>query len=449
MKSISAPICEFVEKYALDGGMRMHMPGHKGLGETLAEYDITEISGADSLYSASGIIMESEKQASLLFGSDTFYSTEGSSLAIRAMMYLLTLYAKMDGRRPLVAAGRNAHKVFVGVAAMLDLDVDWLLPRDGTYMSGVLSAEDVFEYLSEARVKPVAVYITSPDYLGGMSDIRGIADVCRKFGVLLAVDCAHGAYLRFLPQSMHPTDLGADICCSSAHKTLPVLTGGAYLHISKDAPSFLRERAKIAMEMFGSTSPSYLILRSLDAVNGYLADGYRGDLVRVAEQVSALRSKLSDVGYGTVGDEPLKLTVFPKRYGYTGTELADILRSDGIECEMCDPDMTVLMPSAATRTDELLRVGGVLSSLARRAPILEFEPRLSIPHRVMSVRDAVLSPDELLPVGECVGRVLSAVTVACPPAIPIAVSGEIIDENAVSCFEYYGIETCRVVKKCD
>lgn len=449
MKKSDAPICEFVEKYASNGGIRMHMPGHKGRGGVLSEYDITEIYGADSLYGASGIIEESEARASTLFGSDTFYSTEGSSLAIRAMLYLLTLYAESEGRRPLIAAGRNAHKVFVSTAAMLDLDIDWLLPRSGAYISGVISAEDVFRYLSGASVKPVAVYLTSPDYLGGMSDIRGIADVCRKFGVLLAVDCAHGAYLRFLPQSMYPTDLGADICCSSAHKTLPVLTGGAYLHISKNAPSFFSERAKVAMETFGSTSPSYLILMSLDAANICLTDGYRDKLWRVTEQVRTLRSKLDDLGYETVGDEPLKLTLSPKKYGYTGTYLADVLRNNGIECEMCDPDMTVLMPSASTRVDELLRIGDVLSCLPRREPIIDSAPKLSIPSRAMSVRNAMLSPDELLPVGECVGRVLSTVTVACPPAVPIAVSGEFIDENTIRCFEYYGIETCRVVKKCE
>lgn len=81
--------------------------------------------------------------------------------------------------------------------------------------------------------KPAAVYITSPDYLGNLADIGGMSDVCRKYGVLLIVDNAHGAYLHFLPKPEHPLDLGAEMCCDSAHKTLPVLTGGAYLHISQ------------------------------------------------------------------------------------------------------------------------------------------------------------------------------------------------------------------------
>ena len=106
------PICDFVEKYAECGKMRLHMPGHKGVSLFGAEkWDITEVDGADVLYSADGIIAESEKNATLLFGSGrTLYSTEGSSLCIRAMVYLLSLEAKQKGRKPLVWAARNAHK---------------------------------------------------------------------------------------------------------------------------------------------------------------------------------------------------------------------------------------------------------------------------------------------------------------------------------------------------
>ena len=102
------------------------------------------------------------------------------------------------------------------------------------------------------------MYVTSPDYLGGMQDVAALAEVCHRYGTLLAVDNAHGAYLRFLRPSRHPLDLGADLCCDSAHKTLSVLTGGAYLHIARTAPTSLAENAKEALALFGSTSPSYL-----------------------------------------------------------------------------------------------------------------------------------------------------------------------------------------------
>ena len=120
---------------------------------------------------------------------------------------------------------------------LLDIDVDWLPPSCDSYLSGGADANSVKEALMSAADLPTAVYLTSPDYLGKISDIKGIAEVCHSLGVLLLVDNAHGAYLKFLEPSRHPIDLGADAACDSAHKTLPALTGGAYLHISKNAPA--------------------------------------------------------------------------------------------------------------------------------------------------------------------------------------------------------------------
>ena len=204
---METPICDFARKYAESEAIRLHMPGHKGknlLG--LEALDITEIDGADSLYEADGIIRQSEENASELFGCPTFYSTEGSSQCIRAMLYLAVLHAREQGKRPVIAAGRNAHKTFLTGAALLDLDVRWLYPKEvGSYLSCDLTAQDV-EAVLEGE-KPTAVYLTSPDYLGNVADIAGIAEVCHRHGALLLVDNAHGAYLRFLTPSRHPMDL--------------------------------------------------------------------------------------------------------------------------------------------------------------------------------------------------------------------------------------------------
>ena len=125
---MDTPICDFVRDYADSGALRLHMPGHKGAGP-LERLDITEIEGADVLYQSEGIIRRSEENAAALFGTArTLYSTEGSSLAIRAMLYLALLHARERGKRPCIAAGRNAHKVFLTGAALLDLEIHWLCP---------------------------------------------------------------------------------------------------------------------------------------------------------------------------------------------------------------------------------------------------------------------------------------------------------------------------------
>ena len=192
----------------------------------------------------------------------------------------------------------------------------WILRSSGCGRSGAhLSAAARYRRstlertLAEVPAPPAAVYLTSPDYLGGMADISALAEVCRKHSTLLAVDNAHGAYLRFLEPSCHPLDLGADLCCDSAHKTLPVLTGGAYLHISRAAPASLRESAKTAMAMFGSTSPSYLTLASLDLCNRYLADGYRDRLREMCGRLEEVRKALTAAGWQVEPSDPLRLTV--------------------------------------------------------------------------------------------------------------------------------------------
>ena len=448
---MNTPICDFVRKYAESDTLRLHMPGHKGAGGHNELLDITEIPGADSLYEADGIISDSERNAGTLFGAHTFYSTEGSSLCIRAMLYLVCIYAAECGEKPLIAAGRNAHKTFVSAAALLDFDVDWLTPQDASYLSCPIDAEYVRNYLDFCEKTPTALYLTSPDYLGNTVDIAAISAVCREKGILLVIDNAHGAYLKFLPESRHPIDLGADMCCDSAHKTLPALTGAAYLHVSPLCPDKFRrlatQNARHALSLFGSTSPSYLILASLDRVNSVLSSGYRESISSLADNIDKLKSKLLSLGYALVGDEPLKITLAPKSYGYTGCELAEYLRGNGIEPEFCDPDHLVLMFTPSLESGAVLRIGDVLSNLCRRAAITDAPPALCArPKRAMSIRAAVMSPCEVIDVCDCEGRVAAAVTVGCPPAVPVVVSGEVIDADAIRTMKYYGIEKCSVVK---
>ena len=439
---MDTPICDFVRRYAQSDTLRLHMPGHKGAAFLGMEaLDITEISGADSLYEAGGIIARSEENASRLFGCETYYSAEGSSQCIRAMVYLALLHGKQQGRAPVIAAGRNAHKTFLTAAALLDVEVAWLSPEGGSYLSCEITAAELEAVLKTE--KPAAVYLTSPDYLGNVLDVQALAEVCRRYDTLLLVDNAHGAYLRFLTPSRHPMDLGADLCCDSAHKTLPVLTGGAYLHTTGD---FSAAQVKNALALFGSTSPSYLILQSLDGANSYL-ETYPRRLEDFLPMVAELKARLQAHGYALYGTDPLKITVRAKLYGYLGTELAEILREKGMECEFADPDFLVLMLTPEIGSAGLERLAQALCSVVPRPPIHCEPPRFLPGEQAMSIREAVLSTSETVPVSQSVGRILAAATVGCPPAVPILVCGERIDDHACRCFDYYGIQTCTVVQE--
>ncbi len=334
---MKTPIYDFAKAYAEGDFVRAHMPGHKGRGPLGCEkFDLTEISGADELYFPEGIIAESERCASEIFGSGaTLYSTEGSSQCICAMLYLARLWWMENNRkstsRPVVVSGRNCHKAFLRAAALLDFDVEWLYDEGWGYsltrcMVSEGQVESALARIQARGETAAAVYVTSPDYLGTVVELGKIVAKAHEYGAVMIVDNAHGGYLRFLGDERypHPMEIGGerrlsgeisteegaeklgkrvslrektsdeeeeeklgkrvslrgnlsdelaggggfvDLCCDSAHKTLPVLTGGAYLHISRLAPEMFFREAKRAMGMFGSTSPSYLILESLDLAN--------------------------------------------------------------------------------------------------------------------------------------------------------------------------------------
>ena len=472
--SMNTPIVDFVRRYAQSGTSRLHMPGHKG--QSLLGFeplDITEIQGADELYAPEGIIAQSEANATRLFGTvHTYYSAEGSSQCIRAMLCLaLQAAPKANRQRPVLLAARNAHKALLYAAALLDFDIRWLWPQPqdaSALCSCPVTASGLTEALhalAQEGVTPFGVYVTSPDYLGGMQDIAALSAVCRAYGVPLLVDNAHGAYLRFLPENRHPVALGAAMCCDSGHKTLPVVTGGSYLHLGPDAP--IQEEAAVrgALALFGSTSPSYLILQSLDRCNQALAEGYALRILQCSGYLARLRRILNEsaaakhcpVPLAVTGpqQEPLKVTLDASALGISGTQLADHLRKAQIECEYADPRYVVLMFTPENPPRDFDRLQAALEVLLTAAPESipqpedhagDFAALQQQSVQKCTIRQAVLGAQEEIPVEMALGRICAMPTVSCPPAVPIAVSGEEITPMAVVLMQRYGVQKIAVLK---
>ena len=442
---MKTPIVSFLKSYQEKSPVRMHMPGHKGAGILGFEgMDLTEIYGADELFAAEGIIKESEQNASSLFGCPTYYSTQGSTLCIQTMCTILCQDAKSKGKKPKILAGRNAHRSFIHAAALLDFEIEWLY-GNSDYLSCKIHAEDLEKAIIESL--PTAVYLTNPDYLGNLLDIQSLASVCKKHNVLLAIDNAHGAYLRFLEPSLHPIDLGADLCCDSAHKTLPVLTGGAYLHLSDSLNQVWKNDVKHFMEYFSSTSPSYLIMASLDAANEVLDTAFKKSLSECIQRVDGLKNTLIQHGYTILSGEPMKITISTKEFGYTGNEIANLLMECDIYPEFYDSDYIVLMPSPYNTKDDLKRLETCLCGIERKPILINKPPKLEQSKKAMNVRQALFSSSITLDVSKSLGQVCSSVTVSCPPAILPVIPGEVISESSIEVMRYYGIETVRVVKE--
>ncbi len=449
------PVYDFVTDYLNKDMSRFHMPGHKGMGALGCERrDITEIAGADYLLDPSGIIAESEMYASSLFATAcTLYSTEGSTLAMKAMLRVAMMCTERqrNGRRFRILAGRNAHASFIHACALLDFDTEWLYGEDTvSFISCRITPEGLCNVLDGMKEKPDAVYITSPDYMGNMTDIHGLAEACHSRGILLLVDNAHGAYLHFLEETVHPMDLGADLCCDSAHKTLPVLTGGAYLHISKRMEQTygrLYHKAKKAMSLFASTSPSYLILQSLDLCNAYLSNDFSEELKETCGRIRMLKKQLDQAGIVTYLNEPLKLVADCAALGMSGSETAEYLQRNRIECEYADIHDLVLMITLNNQDDDYRRLYQALSALAGKRPALKRSlPPLPKAQKVCSIREAVFAPSVRIPVEEAEGRVCAAPSISCPPAVSAAVSGELLSREIIDVMLYYGIREVDVIE---
>ena len=337
---MNTPVADFVQRYAKAGTARLHMPGHKGrcfLGCGASWRRASKTPPPCSAASAPATPPRAPASAS------------GPCCTWRW--------------RPAAPTPWWRRGMSTGPLSPPPLCWIWKSAgcgrRKAALCAGAPSPPPSWRRPYSLPEPPAAVYLTSPDYLGGMAQIPALAQVCHQHGTLLLVDNAHGAYLRFLQSSLHPLDLGADLCCDSAHKTLPVLTGGAYLHLSPTAPAQLASLAKSALGLFGSTSPSYLTLASLDLCNRYLAEGYPQRLAEAVERLAELRERLTAAGWRVEPSDPLRVTVAAPR-GVTGQELAGQLRRQGVECEYADRDFLVLMATPENTPEELAQAAAAL-----------------------------------------------------------------------------------------
>ena len=434
-------LTDWVAAYAQSGTARFHMPGHKGHNLDLlplgGRFDLTEIDGADQLFAPEGLLQQLELRYSRLYDCPTVISAGGSTLCIQAM---LSLACRPRDR---ILAARNAHVALINACVLLDLTPQWLFsPLDP--QSGLAKQPTAAEIALVLEQNPdlSVVYLTSPDYIGQLADIRAISAVCRSHGAKLLVDGAHGAHLRFLEPNQHPIALGADFCCTSAHKTLPVLTGGALLHARRAA----RAQMKARMGLFGSTSPSYLVLQSLDLAADALEQDPYAAWQTVAEHKRQAAQWAERAGLSVFDTaDCAKLTLDGLSAGYDGPALGAHLRAHRVEPEYVSNRQVVLMLSPDNAPQDYQVLQNAFQALMPRAPIQPKVLPLCRPEQVLSPRQAAFAPQTELPVQQAVGRICAANRILCPPGVPILVAGERVSAQSIEFFKQNNITALTVV----
>ncbi|MCH5320793.1 MAG: aminotransferase class I/II-fold pyridoxal phosphate-dependent enzyme [Eubacterium sp.] len=392
-----------------------HMPGHKRKGKfniTGAEIDITEIDDFDNLHSPKEILAELESDIAKLFGyKKSIISVNGSTCGI-----LSAICAVCDKGDKIIVA-RNCHKSVYNACFLQELDVVYIEPEFinelGVY--GRITQETVDNAVKE-NYDAKAIVITSPTYEGIVSEI--------KCDIPIIIDSAHGAHFGFT--DWLPNKAEGDIVIQSLHKTLPSLTQTAVVHINNEK---YFNKVKMYMDIFESSSPSYILLSSVDRCVDFLKksktdfDNYKALLDSFYDKAK----KLENITIHT-NDDITRLIISAK--GYTGTELAEHLRNCKIEPEGATLNFVILISTIADSEEGFDLLCNALKSMEKRAEIKRFTERINIPEK--NCKSSEVKNTVITPLDESIGKICGTYVFAYPPDIPIIIPGEIITKEIIS-----------------
>jgi len=398
-----------------------HMPGHKNgagicgaLDSSIFALDTTELCDTDALIEPTGSILAAEKQAAACYGArHSFYLVNGATGGILAMFYACF------GPGDVVLIDRNCHRSVLSAAAICGITPVYITPSASALagVPGTLSATQVAEGLA-AHPEARGVLVTSPNYYGATADLRAIAQEAHRCGAVLLVDEAHGAHFPF-SKAFPATAMeqGADLSVTSLHKTLSAPNQAALLHM---AEGWDVGQVREAVNTFQTSSPSFILLAAMEQA---LLDAVENG----TEKTERVLSQLGNMPYL---DDPFKRLLLYRDKGYSGFEIDEILRTRfGIYAELCDLQLTLLMPSWANSAEDfaLLRDAvSYLDSLPERTRSVSI-PEVCLP----AVSQTELVPldvrqrrTERVPMAAAAGRISAGTVSAFPPCIPILLPGE-------------------------
>ncbi|KEI12733.1 decarboxylase [Clostridium novyi B str. ATCC 27606] len=462
------PLVEGILNYYKENNVRFSMPGHKGkkgfettdigkkMMKNFVDMDITEVDGVDNYHNPHGIIREAQEALAEFYGSKkSYFLVNGSTSGNLIMMF--SVFNEGDK----VIVERNCHKSIFNGIILRKLNPIYIKNKINLNYNAPLSIdEEHFLKLLDDNKDAKGIILTYPNYYGICPNLGFIIREAKKRNIKVLVDSAHGAHFGIcsgLPESA--VKLGADIVVMSAHKTLPSLTQTAYLHINNHE---YIEKIEFYLHMFLSTSPSYLLMCSMDYARFYLEEEGNKDYKKLINLANRYKEEINNIeGFHVICKGDLEDSIYDidnTRYvinvgkGYSADKLSNYLRNNKIQVEMNDSENVILILGTFNEEDDFKRLYNVLKNCPREILMGEYYDILNynISERKMLPHEVIERPKELINMGMAKGRICAEAIVPYPPGIPLVTLGEVIDRESLNLVEYYlnnGVEVLGVVKE--
>lgn len=469
MDKANINISNFLSKYNSDNYSRFHTPGHKGNDllfsfKNKIQNDITEINGADSLYQSKGIINKLESEISSLYNSSySLISCGGSTLSIQTM---ISLVAKPYDS---IIIARNCHISVINTIALLNINPIWLIPNyiDMDGVSGEICVNDVEKLIKKNQTKCniKAVFITSPDYFGVIQDVEKISKICKKYDIDLIVDAAHGSSLNFdIKANRHPIHCGATMCCESLHKTMPALTPAALLHIN--SPKYTIREAKLKMSLFGSTSPSYLVMESINWCITYLKNQMKNiscpsnDFLKLKNEYDLLNNLIKQkqinlniterVSKSGIQTAITHIVLDFSKYNINIEDIVNRSLKEMIMPEYTSTKVIVFLISTFNKKEDFYKLYKFIENISLTKKLdkpLQNDLQIQISNlkKIISPHQAIFSSSKYINILNSLGHVIAQPTISSPPGIPLIMPGEKITQFIINYFKNTGINKIKVV----
>jgi arginine decarboxylase len=448
---IETPLVSAISKHIKHNNTPFHVPGHMGgrclpeeinelIGENIFKSDLTEIANLDNLHKPAGVIKKAQKLLSDAYGVlESFFLVGGSTAGIKAMM--LSILNPGDK----IIIGRDSHKsvisgLILGGFEPVFIDVE---NNNSINISNPISIPETIQTISNNK-SAKAILITSPNYFGTTADIQTISKSARENSIKILVDGAHGAHFSFHPKlPKSAVSLDVDMAVHSAHKTLPALTQGSYLHLVSKNINISRLQSVLAMVQ--TSSPSYPIMATLDACRKFMVWGGEEYLTRTLEISEWLRYEINGIDGlfvpsriqvkdgGAFDFDETKLIIDVTGLGYTGYEFEKKLQENGIQIELATVSVVLCVLTVATSWESAKKLLSALKNIPRIKSESKFLTNLIQPKPRLKLlpREAFFSADELIPLKKSAGRISSETICPYPPGIPVLIPGEEVSREMI------------------